>query len=169
MDQDLLHVLRESALANVKVSNKYLSMNREYYNGNRYFTYALLLQNNKIYVGDTCNIYSRLMSHFEMSESSAKWVKLNGPVKRVLEITYDAPPGAENERTLEYADIFGYENVRGGYHCKIDMSNPPGSLDNFKRGKMSHKFLQRDEIRQIELDIRAIVSEKIDNKYVTQE
>ncbi|AGE54471.1 GIY-YIG catalytic domain-containing endonuclease [Paramecium bursaria Chlorella virus KS1B] len=168
MDHELLQVLRESAIANVRVSNQYKKMDREYYNGNRYFTYALLLQNNKIYVGDTSNIYSRLMSHFEMSESSAKWVKLHGPVKRVLEITYDAPPGAENERTLEYADIFGYENVRGGYHCKLNMETPPSRLDDFKRGQMKHKFLQRDEIRQIELDIRAIVAEKIDNTF-TQE
>ena len=160
MDYDLLQVLRESAIANVKVSNIYKKMDRDYYNGNRYFTYALLLQNNKIYVGDTSNIYSRLMSHFEMSESSAKWVKLHGPVKRVLEITYDASPGAENERTLEYADIFGWENVRGGYHCMLELSKPPSSLENFRRGEMKHNFMQRDEIRQIELDIRAIVAEK---------
>ncbi|ABU43692.1 GIY-YIG catalytic domain-containing endonuclease [Paramecium bursaria Chlorella virus NY2B] len=162
MDYELLQTLRESAIANVRVYNQYKQMNREYYNGSRYFTYALLLQNNKIYVGDTSNIYSRLMSHFEMSESSAKWVKLHGPVKRILEITYDAPPGAEQERTLEYADIFGYENVRGGYHCRLNMQNPPLSLENFKRGQMTHNFMNRDEIRQIELDIRNIILEKND-------
>jgi len=160
MDYELMQVLRESAVANVHVFNRYKKMDRKYYNGNRYFTYALLLQNNKIYVGDTDNIYSRLMSHFEMSESSAKWVKLHGPVKRILEITYDAQLGAENERTLEYADIFGWENVRGGYHCMLELSKPPVSLENFRRGQMKHNFMQRDEIRQIELDIRKIVAEK---------
>jgi predicted GIY-YIG superfamily endonuclease len=168
MDYEHLQVLRECAIANAKVSNLYKKMNRSYYNGNKYFTYALLLQNNKIYVGETFNIYSRLMTHFEMSESSAKWVRLHGPVKRILEITYDAPLGAENERTLEYADIFGYENVRGGYHCMLELSKPPLALETFKRGQMKHKFMQRDEIRQIELDIRTIVSEKIDNHDLTQ-
>ena len=95
-----------------------------------------------------------------MSESSAKWVKTHGPVKHVLEITYDAPPGAERERFMEYASIFGFDNVRGSCWCKDNMTKPYG-LDDFKRGKMSHKFLSRSEIRQVEKDIRAIVSEKI--------
>jgi hypothetical protein len=94
-----------------------------------------------------------------MNESSAKWVKMHGPVKRVLEITYDAPPGAERERFLEYADIFGFENVRGSNWCQNTMSTP-FILDDFKRGQMSHKFMTRDEIRQIELDIRKIVAER---------
>jgi predicted GIY-YIG superfamily endonuclease len=158
MDHELLQVLRENAISNVMVSNEYLRLDRDYYSGSRYFTYALLLQDGKIYVGETNNIYARLMSHFEMSESSAKFVKLYGPVKRVLEITYDAPPGAENERTLEYADIFGWENVRGGYHCRLNMQTPPTTLADFERGTMRHKFLQRDEIRMIEKDIREIVA-----------
>ena len=159
---DLLEALRQSSLTNVHVSNEYTKLGRPSYhtNGNRFFTYVLQLNNNKIYVGDTSNIYSRLISHFEMSESSAKWVKTHGPVKHVLEITYDAPPGAERERFMEYASIFGFDNVRGSCWCKDNMTKPYG-LDDFKRGKMSHKFLSRSEIRQVEKDIRAIVSEKI--------
>jgi len=161
MNHTLLSVLRESALSNIRVSNEYAKLGRSYEtNGNRYFTYALLLQNGKIYCGDTSNIYTRLLAHFEMSESSAKWVKLHGPVKRILEITYDAPPGAENERTMEFADIFGFENVRGGWYCRGTMATPL-VLDDFKRGQMSHKFMSRDEIRQIELDIRAIVAKRV--------
>lgn len=153
----LLEVLRDSSLANVRVFNEYKRMGRvDATNNNRYFTYALLLQNGKVYVGDTGNIYQRLMNHFQMSESSAKWVKQHGPVKRILEITYDAASGAESERFMEYASIFGFENVRGSYWCRDVMAVPFG-LQDFKRGQMSHNFMSRSEIHEIERDIRKIV------------
>jgi len=162
LPSDLLEALRQSSRSNVHVSNEYTRLGRPSYhtNGNRFFTYVLQLSNNKIYVGDTSNIYSRLISHFEMSESSSVWVKTHGPVKRILEITYDAPPGAELERFMEYASIFGFENVRGSCWCKEKMS-PPQRLADFKRCQVSHKFLSRSEIHQVEKDIRAIVAEMI--------
>lgn len=153
----LLEVLRDSSLANIRVSNEYKKMGREYAsNNNRYFTYALLLQNGKVYVGDTGNIYQRLMCHFQMSESSSKWVKQHGPVKRILEITYDAAPGAETERFMEYASIFGFEHTRGSYWCRDNMTVPVG-LQDFRRGQTTHKFLSRSEIHEVERDIRKIV------------
>ena len=100
------------------------------------------------------------MSHIEMSPSSAAWVKLHGPVKRVLEITYDAQPGAEKERFLEYASIFGFPNVRGSWWCRVANANAPFMLDEFVRGQMSHNFMSRSEIRQIEKEIREIVAER---------
>jgi len=157
----LLEVLKKCSIANIHVSNEYARLGREYEtNGNRYFTYVLQLNNNKIYVGDTSNIYSRLISHFQMSPSSAKWVKTHGPVKRILEITYDAKEGAERERFAEYASIFGFENVRGSCWCR-DVMSPPYWLADFKRGQMTHKFLSRSEIHEVEKDIRSIVAEMI--------
>jgi len=164
MNNELLASLRESAVTQIRVGNEYKKLGREFngQNGSRYFTYVLLLQNNRLYVGDTDNIYSRLMNHFEMSSSSAAWVRMHGPVKRVLEITYDAQPGAERERFLEYASIFGFENVRGSWWCKVAKNaTAPCFLDEFERGRMSHKFMSRFEIKQIERDIRKIVSERI--------
>jgi len=162
LPKNLLEALKNSSLSNVHVANEYTKRDRPSYhtNGNRFFTYVLQLSNNKIYVGDTSNIYARLISHFQMSESSAKWVRTHGPVVRILEITYDAPPGAERERFMEYASIFGFENVRGSCWCRDSMTSPFG-LNEFKRGQMPHKFLNRSEIHQVERDIRAIVSELI--------
>lgn len=156
--EKLLEVLRTCSLANIRVLNEYTQLGRHNGNGNRYFTYVLQLANNKLYVGDTSNIYTRLLSHFQMSESSAKWVKTHGPVKRILEITFDAPPGAERERFMEYASIFGFENVRGSCWCRDSMP-PPVGLSDFQRGQVSHKFLSRAEIHQVEKDIRGILSE----------
>jgi len=165
MNSELLASLRNAALANVHVGNEFTKAGRQYnQNGSRYFTYVLLLENggknDKIYVGDTDNIYSRLMTHFEMTPSSAAWVKMHGPVKRVLEITYDAPPGAEKERFLEYASIFGFPNVRGSWWCRTANTNAPFMLDEFVRGQVNHNFMSRSEIRQIEREIREIVAER---------
>jgi predicted GIY-YIG superfamily endonuclease len=158
MDTALLDVLYKSAVLNVNVKKEYTKRGRKYdSNGNRYFTYALLLQDNKIYVGDTNNIYMRLLNHFEMSDASSKWVKMHGPVKRILEITYDAPEGAENERTLEFSDIFGHENVRGGFYCKVNQNNAPDALHFFERGQVKHNFMPREEIKRIERQIRELI------------
>lgn len=167
MESELLNVLREAAVSNVKVGNEFKKRGRTVnQNGSRYFTYVLLLENegknDKIYVGDTDNIYQRLISHMEMSQNSAAWVKKYGPVKRILEITYDAPPNAEKERFLEYASIFGFPNVRGSWWCRTTgNSNAPFLLDEFVRGQMKHNFLNRQEIRQIEKDIREIVAQRM--------
>jgi hypothetical protein len=102
------------------------------------------------------------MAHFEMSPSSAAWVKMHGPVKRVLEITYDAQPGAEKERFLEYASIFGFPNVRGSWWCRVAVnSSAPFMLDEFVRGQMAHNFMSRAEIRKLEREIREIVAERV--------
>jgi predicted GIY-YIG superfamily endonuclease len=161
MNQALMESLRQVALSNVKASNEFKNIGRTYNNnGSKFFTYTLQLQNDKIYVGDSDNIFQRLLAHFEMSDSSSKWIKQHGPVKRILEITYDAPVGAEKERFMEYASIFGFPNVRGSWWCRVDQ-NPPFMLDEFVRGQMSHNFMSRSEIRKIEKDIREIVAERV--------
>ena len=167
MNSELLSKLRQSALSQIHVGNEFKKAGRSYnQNGSRYFTYVLLLENggknDKIYVGDTDNIYTRLMTHIEMSPSSAAWVKMHGPVKRVLEITHDAQPGAERERFLEYASIFGFPNVRGSWWCRTANANAPYMMDEFVRGQVPHKFMSRSEIRQIEKDIREIVAERLE-------
>jgi predicted GIY-YIG superfamily endonuclease len=166
MNSELLSKLRQSALSQIHVGNEFKKAGRNYnQNGSRYFTYVLLLENggknDKIYVGDTDNIYTRLLTHIEGSESSAKWVKMFGPVKRILEITHDAQPGAERERFLEYASIFGFPNVRGSWWCRTANSNAPYMMDEFVRGQVAHKFMSRSEIHQIERDIRTIAAERL--------
>lgn len=165
MNEELLKHLREAAISQVRVGNEYKKLNRDFNgtSGSRYFTYALLLDQDKIYVGETDNIYTRLLNHFEMTKSSAAWVKKYGPVKRILEITYNAPEGAEKERFLEYASIFGFENVRGSYWCRTaGNASKPYFLDEFERGKTHHNFMSRAEIRQIERDIRQLVAERLE-------
>ncbi len=145
--EKLLGVLLDSARANVRVRHEYRQRKRS--TDVKYFTYALLLDEGKIYVGETDNIYQRLLEHMTMSNSSAMWVRKHGPVRRVLEITSDAPEGAEEERTLEYMSIFGWENVRGSGWCRKRMLGPPAKLETYVRGEMKHSYMTRRDIDDI--------------------
>ncbi len=144
---EILKVLLDSASANVRVRQEYRKRKRRY--ETKFFTYALLLENGKIYVGDTNNIYQRLLEHVTLSASSAMWVREHGPVRRVLEITFDAQEGAEEERTLDYMTMFGWENVRGSGWCRKRMLSPPAKLESHARGEMKHSFVSRKGIDEI--------------------
>lgn len=122
----------------------------------RYFTYVLLLQEGKIYVGSTDNIYTRLSDHFSGSPSSALWVKEYGPVVRVVEICKNCDASDEQYKFAEYADKFGYENVRGGGCCRLLVSQEPPSVTNFTRRPDTNEYLTRAEIDDIVRKVKAI-------------
>jgi predicted GIY-YIG superfamily endonuclease len=78
--------------------------------------YVLELEDGKIYVGITLNFNIRLAQH--ISGSGAKWTRLYKP-KKVLEIIHEGITAkTENEVTLRYKELYGSENVRGGYYTK---------------------------------------------------
>ena len=88
---------------------------------NPYSIYVLLLEDNYFYVGITRNLKQRYGKHCE--GTGARWTQIHKPVG-VIEIR-DTPivktPSAarlEDEVTLEYAEIYGYNNVRGGGYCQ---------------------------------------------------
>jgi hypothetical protein len=118
----------------------------------RYFVYALLLQDAKIYVGETDNIFQRLLDHFTMSRSTAQWVRMNGPPIRILEIITDADQGAENYLTLSYISKFGADAVRGGAWHGV-FAAPPSNASDFRAQKL-YNSLTRSEIDDVERDIR---------------
>lgn len=113
----------------------------------KYFTYVLLLQHGKIYVGNTDNIYARLRDHF-YGESS-KWVREWGPVERVVEIIRNSGPDDERYKYSEYADKFGWANVRGAGWCKVLMASAPSVVRNFSRKADDFDYLTRAEIDDI--------------------
>jgi hypothetical protein len=116
----------------------------------RYFTYVLLLQEGKIYVGSTDNIYTRLADHFLCSPSSALWVKEYGPPVRVIEISRNSRPDDETYKYTEYADKFGFENVRGGSWCRLVQNHEPLSVKNFvRKPDDDFDYLTRAEIDDI--------------------
>ena len=76
------------------------------------YNYVLLLENNKIYVGNSDDIICRLTSHFVKSFMSPQFVKDIGQIKRILYIK-------QGDKKTEYKIVkllkekYGKDNVYG--------------------------------------------------------
>lgn len=107
----------------------------------KYFTYTILLQDNRLYVGATDNLYLRLLEHCLMSSASACFVKEYGPPIRLVEVVRDSTLHDERYKTLEYMSLFGWQNVRGSHYCRLEMRNPPADLKEFCRDRNDFQYL----------------------------
>lgn len=148
-------MLLQSARMHIAVRQAYKRIKRD--PTARYFTYVLLLQRGKFYVGNSDNIYQRLLDHFSMTQSSAVWVREHGPVQRVVEISRNCPRDEEAYKTLEYMDLFGWENVRGGSYCRPSMRSAPVALADFKRDPARRvDYMSREEIDRVVGEVEAL-------------
>ncbi len=156
--QALEPLLYESAKLSVAIRRTFLKVKRDP-KARYYYTYVVLLQQGKVYVGASNNVYNRLLDHTLMTESSALWVKEHGPVQRVVEIIRDCAPDDERYKTLEYMSMFGWANVRGASYCKPSLQSAPAALADFHRNPTrAFNYLSRREID----DICAMVDELAD-------
>jgi len=140
-------LILESAKLAVQLRKKFKAQQRE--TTGRYYTYALLLQDECIYVGSSNNIYIRLMEHIYDQTMSSNWVREHGPVIRVLEIIRNSTPEDETYKTLEYMTMFGWQSVRGASWCKVDLRHPPQALHTFQRTRADFDYLTRKEIDDV--------------------
>lgn len=125
----------------------------------KYYTYVLQLQDGKFYVGNTDNIYTRLLDHTLMTQSSALWVRHHGPVQGVLEILRNSAALDEHYKTLQYMSMFGWENVRGSSYCKVQMYNPPQALQGFTRARDGEfEYLTREEVDAVLEAVRELAA-----------
>lgn len=131
MAASLESMLLDAARLNVRIRQHYMAIKRD--TAARYYTYVLLLQRNKIYVGSSDLLVQRLLEHRTMSRASAKWVREHGPVERVVEVAVNCGPEDEMYKTLEYMSLFGWQHVRGAFWCRPDMRAPPPALAWFER------------------------------------
>lgn len=86
------------------------------------FTYTLELRDGKYYVGQTWNLNHRFAEHVQ--GQGAKWTRLHRPIRIVRVEVGDV----ERETTLDLMREKGWQNVRGGPWCKINMPAPPPDL-----------------------------------------
>ena len=148
-------MLYESAVLADKIKAMYSRVKT--FKNCKYFTYVLLLQQGKIYVGNTDNVFTRLTDHFRCTEQSSKWVREWGPPVRVVEIVRDSDPETEKYKFSEYADKFGWENVRGAGCCRVLMRNEPHMVRNFTRKQDNeYEYLTREEINDIVTKIETL-------------
>lgn len=123
----------------------------------RYYTYVLQLQDGKYYVGNTDNIYQRLLDHIMLTPSTALFVKKHGPVERVVEISKNSYKDHELYKTLQYMTMFGWTNVRGSSYCRTDLMSPPEKLKSFLRNRDGEfTYLSDAEVSQVLEAINAL-------------
>lgn len=141
-------LLLEAAKLSVAIRRTYARLKRD--PRARYYTYVLLLQQGKFYVGSSDNVYNRLLDHTLMSPSAALWVREHGPVQRIVEISRDCVADDETYKTLEYMSMFGWGNVRGAGYCRPSMRTAPVALATFERDpSRPFQYLTRAEIDAI--------------------
>lgn len=92
--------------------------------------YILELENNNYYVGITRNgLENRIEQHF--AGNGAKWTKKHPPVSihdyYMFNMDFDIEL-LEDVITLRLMAEKGWENVRGGSWCIVDMDKPPRKL-----------------------------------------
>lgn len=150
VDLELLH---ECAVVQCNIRAMYARLKK---NTAKYFTYVLLLQGGKIYVGSSDNVYTRFYDHFSGAETSAVWVKEHGPPIRVLEVIQNSEPQDEHYKFCEYANKFGFENVRGGPYCRIVLREP-GCVRTFVHSDRPFEYLSRDEINTIVSRVKFLI------------
>jgi predicted GIY-YIG superfamily endonuclease len=148
--------LIDAARLNIRIRQLYVHLKNEL--GGRYYTYVILLQHGKIYVGSSDNIYIRLYEHEMQTPQSAGFVREHGPVVRVLEISRNCRADDETYKTLEYMSLFGHENVRGAGWCRGELRAPPADVATFQRARSSTEFeyLTRKEIDDIMDVVRSL-------------
>jgi len=115
------------------------------------FIYVLALQNDKYYVGFTCNPNQRIKEHFVGKGS--EWTRKHKPIS-VLEI-YVGDSQEEKSKTLQLMSEKGWENVRGYCWCQVDLPYPPtkikadlivNKIENDDESRMSIKLNNIDSI-----------------------
>jgi predicted GIY-YIG superfamily endonuclease len=80
--------------------------------------YVLSLQGNRYYVGQSCNVVSRIAEHF--TGKGAAWTKLHPPLtvlcaKTLKTRDWKVAERFENRLTLFLMVHHGWKNVRGGF------------------------------------------------------
>ena len=79
------------------------------------FTYVLLLESDKYYVGITKDLEKRFKQNFNSNGSA--WTKKYSPIQIIEFIAGNL----EDSLTIEYMNQFGIENVRGGAFIRIKL------------------------------------------------
>jgi hypothetical protein len=148
-------MLLQSARLSVAIDREYLRTKADV--SARYYTYVLQLQGGKFYVGNTDNLYRRMLDHHRAPAASARWVALHGPVVRVVEVCRDSRLGDEHYKTMLYMTMFGWQHVRGGNYCNTIMHSPPDALDRFTRSPdRDFRHLARREIDEVMARVREL-------------
>lgn len=111
----------------------------------RSYVYVLELENGRYYVGRTSNFIQRMNEHFK--EGGALYTKKYRPIK-IKEVIAEKTKYDERDKTLEYMEKYGWENVRGYAWCRENLSKKPIIREN-KNIVEENMFYDNIEIRNM--------------------
>lgn len=94
--------------------------------------YVIKLVGGRFYVGRTTNFDKTIAHHRGAGIYGREWTRLYKPVagNPLLEFSPMTDPGQEDATTLRYMRKYGYQNVRGGTFCQVDL--PPDQISTIK-------------------------------------
>jgi hypothetical protein len=95
----------------------------EYYNldPKKDYIYVLKLIEERYYIGRSQNILQRIDQHF--NGGGSLYTKKYKPLK-IVEIVEEKTNEDERNKTIEYAEKYTWEKVRGYVWCRVDYKNP---------------------------------------------
>jgi len=91
------------------------------YNGIQGHVYTLLLEGDSYYVGWSSAVETRIAQHF--LGGGSKWTMLHKPVRVLACVSGDTT--LENVITISLMCQYGWERVRGGSWCQLNLDGPP--------------------------------------------
>lgn len=103
----------------------------------RSYVYVLELEDNRYYVGRTSNFIQRMNEHF--TENGALYTKKYKPIK-IKEVVEEKTCYDERDKTLEYMETYGWENVRGYAWCHETLKQKP-KIKNTKESKQIKEYV----------------------------
>ena len=132
----------------------------------RSYVYVLELEEKRYYVGRTSNFIQRMNEHF--TENGALYTKKYKPI-RIKEVVEEKTCYDERDKTLEYMETYGWENVRGYAWCRETLKQKP-KIKNTKESKQikyqefdnlenksENSKLTKDELKNIKSKISNII------------
>nr|QQV29257.1 hypothetical protein K-LCC10_0002 [Kaumoebavirus] len=109
------------------------------------FVYVLRLEGDNYYIGITTDIESRIAVHRE--GKGGLWTKLHPPIEKIDE--YDnGSTELENEITLKYIEMHGWEKVRGASFTNPVQKNPQAGIERMKREHQ--KYISKPKLTRTE-------------------
>ena len=109
----------------------------------RNYIYVLELVENKYYVGRTGNILKRIEQHF--TGCGSIYTMTYKPIK-VIEILEEFTKQDERNKTLEFMEKYGWENVRGAGWCSLKISKPKLKFKNIILSKSETLILNENDL-----------------------
>lgn len=112
----------------------------------KYYIYVLQLVDDRYYVGRTGNILKRIEEHF--TGCGSLYTMTYKPIK-VIEVTEEFKKEDERNKTLEIMSKYGWEKVRGGGWCSLDIKKPKEKYYKRKLNEKDRSITMNDDDKEL--------------------